>query len=70
MVSEYRESEITPSPVSQKKPQDLVMTYSESQLLTSEILAASDTVASIQIFRETCLKQKPPDLSEPTKMTR
>lgn len=45
------------------------MTYSESQLLISDTLAASDTVVSVQSFRETCLKQKPPDLSEPTKMT-
>jgi hypothetical protein len=74
VVGEYRESEITPSLVSQNKPQDLGMTYSESQLPTSDTLAASDTAASVQIFWETCLKQKPPDesknaLSEPTKMT-
>ena len=74
MVGEYREIEITPSLVSQKKPQDFWMTYSESQLLISDTLAASDTAASVQIFRETCLKQKPPDesknaLSKPTKMT-
>ena len=69
MVGEYRESEITPSLINkQKKPQDLGMTYSASQLLTSDTLAASDTAASVQIFREACLKQKPPDLSEPTKM--
>jgi hypothetical protein len=64
VVDEYRESEITPSLVSQKKPQDLGMTYSESQLLTSDTLAASDTAASVQIFREMCLKQKPPDESK------
>jgi hypothetical protein len=73
-VGEYRESEITPSLVSQEKPQVLGMTYSKSQLPTSDTLAASDTAASVQIFRETCLKQKPPDesknaLSESTKMT-
>ena len=47
------------------------MTYSESQLLISDTLAASDTAAIVQCFWETCLKQKPPDesknaLSEPT----
>ena len=73
-VGEYRESEITPSLVSQEKPQVLGMTYSKSQLPTSDTLAASDTAASVQILRETCLKQKPPDesknaLSESTKMT-
>jgi hypothetical protein len=53
VVGEYRESEITPSLINkQKKPQDLGMTYSASQLLTSDTLAASDTAASVQIFRE------------------
>jgi hypothetical protein len=61
VVGGYRESEITPSRVSQKKPQDLGMTYSESQLLISDTLAASDTAAIVQIFWETSLKQKPPD---------
>jgi hypothetical protein len=61
VVGEYRESEITPSRVNQKKPQDLGMTYSESQLLISDTLAASDTAAIVQIFWETSLNQKPPD---------
>jgi hypothetical protein len=74
VVGEYREIEIIPSLVSQKKPQDFWMTYSESQLLISDTLAASDTAASVQIFRGTCLKQKSPDesknaLLKPTKMT-
>jgi hypothetical protein len=46
MVAEYRESEITPSLVSQKTPQDFWMTYTESQLLISDTLAAPDTAAS------------------------